>query len=86
MMSKEQTVTVKSYEGTWRAKWTTDGAKTLEEAARKLEEVASHLRELSRDGVELTHPIVEDYGFIRTTDPEVAKKYGLYEMENDESE
>ena len=26
MMSKEQTVMVKSYEGTWRAKWTTDGA------------------------------------------------------------
>ena len=76
----------KVYEGLWRAKWTTDGAKTLEEAAQKLEESAAYLRELARDGCELRDEVVDDYGFFITTDPNIAKKYELCEVENEDDE
>lgn len=46
-----------------RAKWTIDGAKTLEEAAQKSEAFATELRRLAKDGWELTAPVSDDYGF-----------------------
>lgn len=50
-----------------RAKWTIDGAETLEEAAIKAGGFAACLRELAAGGWELTGPVEDDYGFIRKT-------------------
>jgi hypothetical protein len=47
-----------------RAKWTIDGAATLEEAAAKSEEFAASLRRLAAEGWELTGPVTGDYGFL----------------------
>ena len=45
-----------------RAKWTMDGAKTIEEAARKMEIYAEWLRNLKAKGWELEGPVEDDYG------------------------
>jgi hypothetical protein len=47
-----------------RAKWTIDGAVTLEEAAAKSEEFAASLRQLAAEGWELRRPVADDYGFL----------------------
>lgn len=47
-----------------RAKWTIDGATTLDEAAAKLEAFAAQLRALEAAGWQLTDPVADDYGFI----------------------
>lgn len=48
-----------------RAKWTMDGAKTLEEAARKMESYVEWLRNLKAEGWELEGPVEDDYGFLK---------------------
>lgn len=53
---------------TIRAKWTMDGATTLEEAAVQLEQFAALLRKGHEDGFVLEGPINDDYGFV--THPE----------------
>lgn len=83
-MKVGEAMTTKLYEGLWRAKWTTDGAKTLEEAAEKLEQAAAGLRELSRDGVIFRQPVEDDYGYLETADPDVAKKHGLSESDSED--
>lgn len=53
-----------SNQDTIRAKWSMDGASTLDEAAAKLEGYAASLRAMAADGWELTGTIDDDYGFI----------------------
>jgi hypothetical protein len=53
-----------------RAKWTIDGARTLEEAAVKLERFAAYLREIRAEGWELRRVVDDDYGFLRFTPPQ----------------
>lgn len=48
-----------------RAKWAMDGAATLSEAADQLRGFASYLEKLESEGWQLTHPVEDDYGFIR---------------------
>ena len=48
-----------------RAKWSIDGAKTLDEVIEKLHNFIGHIEDLKRDGWELTGQIDDDYGFIR---------------------
>jgi hypothetical protein len=48
-----------------RAKWSIDGATSLEDAAVKAGEFAASLRELAAEGYELTGPVEDDYGFAR---------------------
>lgn len=48
-----------------RAKWSIDGATSLEDAAVKAGEFAAYLRELAGEGYELTGPVNDDYGFAR---------------------
>jgi hypothetical protein len=47
-----------------RAKWTMDGARTLDEAARKLLRYAEYLQSIRNDGWELRSPIEDDYGYV----------------------
>lgn len=47
-----------------RAKWSIDGAATLEEAARMSEAFAAELRQLAADGMELEAPVENDYGYL----------------------
>lgn len=46
-----------------RAKWSLDGAATMEEAAAKARELADRIDEWRREGYALTQPIYDDYGY-----------------------
>lgn len=52
-----------------RAKWSIDGAASLEDAAVMAEGFAAYLRELAREGYELTGPVDDDYEFARKGEP-----------------
>ena len=52
---------------TIRAKWLYDGASTLSEAAARLRDEAEHLEELEAEGWQLEGPVLDDYGFLRTS-------------------
>ena len=47
-----------------RAKWSIDGAQTLEEAAQMAEVFAAHLRAAAAAGFELCEAIRDDYGWV----------------------
>jgi len=47
-----------------RAKWTFDGAESIEEMADMMEERAQHIRELPNDGWELRDEVVDDYAHL----------------------
>lgn len=48
-----------------RAKWSIDGATSLEDAAVRAGEFAAYLRDLAGEGYELTGPVENDCGFAR---------------------
>lgn len=47
-----------------RAKWTFDGAESIEEMAKMLEQKAALLRDMDDDGWELEQEVQDDYAFI----------------------
>lgn len=47
-----------------RAKWTFDGAESIEEMAVMLEQKADYLRELDNDDWELENDVNDDYAFL----------------------
>ncbi|HEV8536415.1 MAG TPA: hypothetical protein VGR87_11985 [Candidatus Limnocylindria bacterium] len=49
---------------TIRAKWTMDGARTLQEAAERFRERADELERLARAGFELDHAVEDDYAIL----------------------
>lgn len=69
----------KEYEMTWRNKGLTDGAKSIDDMERTLRSCADHLAEMSKAGIRLRvdSGIEDDYATLVTTDPQVAKKFGL---------
>lgn len=71
------------YVMTWRNKWLTAEAKTIDDMAAMLRAAAAELEEMSRQGVILEEDGVgDDYAQLVTTDPKVAEKFGLIdEME-----
>ncbi|MGP0062735.1 MAG: hypothetical protein ACLQGP_03915 [Isosphaeraceae bacterium] len=71
----------KRYQTLWRNKWLTSEAKTIEEMIASLRAAADHLEEMRRAGVILEDDggIGDDYATLVTTDPEVAKKFGMEE-------
>ncbi len=76
-----------TYEYLWRAKWTADGAETLDDMASMLEDAAKGLREMAETGkVWLAQPVQDDYAFILTEDAETAKRFGFNELEDEEDE
>jgi len=50
-----------------RAKWTIDGAKTIDEAIELLNEFIRHLKYLKEEGWELRDEISDDYGHLYKT-------------------
>lgn len=54
-----------------RAKWTMDGATTIDEAIEKLDGYIEYLKSLKEEGWELREPVNDDWGFLHkaTTAP-----------------
>jgi hypothetical protein len=71
----------KRYETLWRNKWLTSEAKTIDDMIASLKAAADHLDEMRKAGVTLedTGGVADDYASLVTTDPEVAKKFGMEE-------
>ncbi len=69
----------KRYVSTWRNKWLTAEAKSIEEMIAMLRAAADHLDQMRKDGVVLDEDggIGDDYARLVTTDPKIAEKYGL---------
>lgn len=65
----------------WRNKFLTLEAKTIEEMITSLQVAAATLQAMREDGVVLESPggTADDYAYLVTTDPAVAKKYDMHE-------
>ena len=81
----------KRYVMTWRNKWLTAEAKSMQDMISMLRKAANDLEEMHKNGVVLEDNggIGDDYAHLVTTDAKVAEKYGLveeseyWEMDND---
>jgi Nucleotidyl transferase AbiEii toxin, Type IV TA system len=73
--------TEKRYALHWRNKFLTLKAKSLDEMIAALDHAAQELREMKADGVILDPEggTADDYARLISTDPEVARKYGMHE-------
>ncbi len=71
----------KRFVTTWRNKWLTAEAKSIEDMIGMLRSAADHLDQMRKDGVVLDDDggIGDDYARLVTLDPKVAEKYGLVE-------
>jgi hypothetical protein len=83
----------KRYVTTWRNRWLTAEAKSLEEMIGMLRSAADHLDQMREDGVvlETDGRVGDDHAHLVTMDPKIAEKYGLideseYWAENEEGE
>jgi Uncharacterised nucleotidyltransferase len=69
----------------WRNKWLTSEATTLQEMVVGLRSAAETLEAMLKDGVILdnaTGGVGDDYAHLVTTDPEIARKYGMQPEED----
>jgi len=71
----------RKYMKLWRNRFLTTDAGSFEEVIRKLEDAAELLKQMKADGVEMDPEggTAEDYIYLFTTDPEVAKKYDMHD-------
>jgi len=71
------------YEYLWRNKWLTAGAKSVEEMIAGLRDAADLLEGMKEDGLVLedVESLEDDYAFLRTDDPKLAKKYDMFDLE-----
>ncbi len=84
----------KRYVTTWRNKWLTAEAKSIEDMVSMLRSAADQLDQMRIDGVTLDDDgIGDDYAHLVTMDPRIAEKYGMVDEsdywdvdENDEDE
>ncbi len=72
---------IKKYELCWRAKWTCDGSTTISEMISALTGQIGFLAELEAAGVTLRAPMEDDYVFLETNDPKVAKEFGFVKID-----
>ena len=65
----------------WRNKWLTANANSIEDMAASLRAAAGLLDAMRADGVTLDPEggTADDYAYLVTTDPEVARKYDMHE-------
>jgi hypothetical protein len=65
----------------WRNKWLTAEAKNIDEMIAGLHQAAELLSNMKRDGVQLLpqRDTANDYVYLTTTDPDIARKYGMTE-------
>ena len=83
----------KRYETHWRYKWLTSNSKSIDDMIESLRAAADALDEMRKAGVTLedNDGVGDDYATLVTTDPEVAKRFGMeeereYMDEEDEDE
>ncbi len=71
----------KRYVLLWRNKGLTADAKTLPDMIASLKEAAATLESMLKDGVEFDRrgDIEDDYAYLVTTDPDVARKYDMHD-------
>lgn len=64
----------------WRNKWLTAQASSIEEMAEALQSAAAQLQAMKADGVTLEPQggTADDYAYLLTTDPEVARRYDMH--------
>ena len=75
------------YETTWRNKWLTAHAESLDEMIQALRDAATRLEQMRNDGVEADFGSApDDYISLSTTNAALAQKYGLDELSHDEEE
>lgn len=76
----------KTFEYIWRNKWLTSKAKIIDDMINGLIEASEYLQLMKEDGVVLDPDggTYDDYAMLTTTDPEIAKKYGMKEIECEE--
>lgn len=69
------------YVTTWRNKWLTAEANSIEDMISSLRSAADHLDQMRKDGVVLDDDggAGDDYARLVTTDPAIAEKYGMVE-------
>ena len=65
----------------WRNKWLTADAKSIDDMIDALSGAAEYLRQMKADGVTLDPEggTGDDYAYLVTSDPAIAKKYGMHE-------
>lgn len=73
-----------TYELTYRCKGLLDGSTSLPEMAERLIAEATHLMQMHNDGVALRDDLLDDWGFLVTTDKPVADKHDMDEMHEEE--
>lgn len=76
------------FETIWRNKWLTAECKSLDEMVAHLRDAADYLEEMHSDGVQLDPDgdTANDYAFLYTYDPVVAKKYEMDEPDEEEDD
>ena len=77
-MSDDEKTLPAHFEMSWRAKWSTDGCRTLQEMAERLRSRADELEEMAGAGVTLVEPVGDDYALMETADPAVAERFGFF--------
>ncbi len=70
-----------TYSTTWRNKWLTAHAVTIDDMIEALEAAAQELRTMRDAGIWLDGAADDDYAQLVTTDPAAAEKFGLHEDE-----
>lgn len=75
------------YEYLWRNKFLATDTKSFDEFLAVMESAVQHLRNMKADGVQLREEGVgDDYATFWTTDPIIAKKYGMEKPEWEDGE
>jgi hypothetical protein len=73
-----------TYSYTWRNKFLTMDAKSIDDMIHGLEQAVEQLKAMRADGVELAEGAEDDYAQLITTDPMIAQKYDFEEEEPDD--
>lgn len=66
-----------TYTGILRGKFVFDGDTSIDAMIDSLLDEVNTLRAMKEAGIRLTEEVNDDYAFIETDDPEVAKRFGL---------
>ncbi len=72
------------YHLTWRNKFLTNDAKSINDMIDNLEFAVEQLREMRDAGVVLDGGAEDDYAVLITEEPKIADRYGFWEVEEEE--
>jgi len=69
------------YSTCWRNRYLTDHCTSIEQMAQALSEAAAELRSMAAAGVVLDGDAGDDYATLVTTDPAVAQRFQMQEVD-----